>query len=121
MGRKKQPTFRIVVTESRNSRSGEVIEAVGFYCPYIKEQPLTLDLNKVDEWRKKGAIPTDAVLRLIRKLQKEAAAAPASSGKKVKDEKPPVETEPRTLPVETELRTLPVEPSVEPADTESAS
>jgi small subunit ribosomal protein S16 len=102
MGRKKQPTFRIVVTESRNARNGEVIEAVGNYCPYIKDQPLTIDMDRIDEWRKKGAIPSDAVMRLLRKVQKAAKAAPATSVKKMKAEKPAEETAPIPVPAEPE-------------------
>lgn len=67
IGRKKQPTFRIVVTESRNPRSGKIIENVGFYCPYLKDKPLELDLDRIDAWTGKGAIVTDAVMKLVRR------------------------------------------------------
>ena len=130
VGRKKQPSFRIVVTESRNARNGEVIEAVGNYTPYIKDQPLTIDMNKVDEWRKKGAIPTDAALRLIRKVQKASQTAPATAAKKVKAEKPvvaavaePIPSEPVLEPISSEpvAELVSSEPVSEPTDTQSAS
>jgi small subunit ribosomal protein S16 len=115
IGRKKQPTYRIVVTESRNPRNGEVIEAVGNYCPYIVSQPITLDLEKVEAWRKKGAIMTDAVTRLVRQQQKAATAAPAAPEKKAKTSKAtPVVEAPKieAAPVVVETATVP-EPVVE--------
>jgi small subunit ribosomal protein S16 len=85
IGRKKQPTFRIVVTESRNPRGGEVIEVVGNYTPYKKDKPLIIDFERVDKWRSTGAIPTEAVLRLLR--QARGGPKPAVE-KKAKAEKP---------------------------------
>jgi len=67
IGRKKQPTFRIVITESQNARSGKVIENVGRYTPYLKNKPLDLELDRVEYWVGKGAIVTDAVKKLIRR------------------------------------------------------
>lgn len=85
IGRKKQPTFRIVVTESRNSRGGNIIESVGNYTPYRKDKPLTVDLDRVEFWRSKGAIPTEAVIRLVRQARKSPEAGlPVEKKKKAK-------------------------------------
>lgn len=80
IGRKKQPSYRVVVTESRNSRSGEIIECVGNYCPYVKGKTLNLNLERIAEWRNKGAIPSESVLRLI-KIAKRSGTCPESERK----------------------------------------
>jgi small subunit ribosomal protein S16 len=87
IGRKKQPTFRIVVTESRNSRGGNIIESVGSYTPYRKDKPLVVDFDRIDHWRSKGAIPTEAVIRLIRQARKgPQTGLPAGKKKQAKPE-----------------------------------
>ena len=93
-GRKKQPSFRIVVTESRNPRNGESIESVGYYIPYLKDKPLKVDLERVDAWLKKGAVPSEAVKRLLRIVRSGSSNAPVKvKVKPVKDEADPVPPE----------------------------
>jgi len=70
IGKKKQPTYRIVVAESRSSRDGSVIDTVGYYSPYLKDKPLRLDMERFEEWRSKGAIPTESVKRLVRGIRR---------------------------------------------------
>ena len=65
-GRKKQPSYRIVVMESRNARGGKVIDNIGHYTPYLKDKPLVIDFEKVDLWKGKGAIPSESVAKLLR-------------------------------------------------------
>jgi ribosomal protein S16 len=100
LGRKKQPTYRIVVTESRNARSGKIIEAIGNYTPYKQDKPLVVDLDKIDFWRGKGAIPTDAVTKLIRRARN-TSSTPAVT-KTVKGKKPAAEAPVPEVKVETE-------------------
>ncbi len=78
IGRKKQPTYRIVVMESRNPRDGKVIETVGTYTPYRKDKPFAIKLDRVEEWRSKGAKPTEAVLTLLRRARRESAGPVAA-------------------------------------------
>src|SRR5690349_21417674 len=66
-GRKKQPTYRIVVADSRSPRDGKFIEVVGQYAPRSGEQALNLQNDRVNYWLDNGAQPTDTVRSLLRK------------------------------------------------------
>jgi small subunit ribosomal protein S16 len=70
VGRKKQPYYRVVVTDSRNSRSGAYLEAVGHYSSTTHPAELRLDLPRVDEWLAQGAEMSDTVRSLVNKARK---------------------------------------------------
>jgi small subunit ribosomal protein S16 len=65
------PKYRITVADSKRCLKGKFIEIVGHYNPNPggKDQKLTLDLEKVQGWIKKGAQPTDRVKTLIKMAQ----------------------------------------------------
>jgi small subunit ribosomal protein S16 len=69
-GRKKQPSYRIVVAESTAPREGAYLDAVGTYNPLTKPAELRIDLPKVDEWVARGAEMTDTVRSLVNKARK---------------------------------------------------
>ena len=71
MGAKKQPSYRVVVADSRYPRDGRFIEAIGFYDPTVEPPVIRIDQEKAQQWIKNGAQPTDTVRALIKK----AAAA----------------------------------------------
>jgi len=124
IGRKKQPTYRIVVTESRNPRGGKVIESVGYYSPYNKDKSLVIDTERIQTWSDKGAITTDAVKKLIRRARRIAEGiepAEAPKKEKVKPAEPEVAEVAETPPVEEPAQT-PAEETVDEAveTTESA-
>src|SRR5690348_12195349 len=67
-GAKKRPYYRIVVTDSRNSRDGRFIEKVGTYNPLLaKDSPdrVKLDADRISHWLSVGAQPSDRVLRFL--------------------------------------------------------
>ena len=66
-GAKKRPYYHIVVADSRSPRDGRFIEKVGTYNPLLpKDQPrVTLKAERIAEWLKKGAQPTDRVARFL--------------------------------------------------------
>jgi small subunit ribosomal protein S16 len=66
-GRKKLPTYRIVVADSQSPRDGKFIEVVGQYAPRSGELALNLDAARVNYWLDNGAQPTDTVRSLLRK------------------------------------------------------
>ena len=70
MGRKKQPHFRVVVTDSRSPRDGRFVETLGYYKPLSDPARLVLDLTRVDYWLEEGASPSDTVRSLITKARK---------------------------------------------------
>ena len=66
-GRKKQPTYRIVIADSQSPRDGKFIEVVGQYAPRQGELALNLKSDRVNYWLDNGAQPTDTVRSLLRK------------------------------------------------------
>ena len=66
-GRKKQPTYRVVVADSRSPRDGKFIEILGQYAPRTGEQALNLKSERVNYWLDNGAQLTDTVRSLLRK------------------------------------------------------
>jgi len=83
MGRKHRPFFRICVIDKQKARDGRHIEEVGTYDPMVKDksQRVKLDLERVDYWMSVGALPSDRVATLIKKIKTNrfgtAAPAPA--------------------------------------------
>jgi small subunit ribosomal protein S16 len=66
MGKKKQPTYRVVVADSRAPRDGRFIETIGFYDPRTEPPTVQIKEDRVLHWLSQGAQPTDAVARLLR-------------------------------------------------------
>lgn len=66
MGAKKKPFYRIVVADSRCPRDGKFIEEIGYYNPLVEEKTVKVDSEKVQQWLKNGAKPTDTVDRLFK-------------------------------------------------------
>ena len=76
-GKKKTPSYRIVVADSRYPRDGRFIEQVGFYDPMTEPATIKVDHDKVDNWIAtgeraaywlgNGAQPTETVKSLINK------------------------------------------------------
>ena len=65
-GKKKKPFYRIVVTDIRTKRDGAPIDELGTYDPISKA--LKLDKVKAESWIKKGALPTETVISLLKKV-----------------------------------------------------
>jgi small subunit ribosomal protein S16 len=65
MGKKKQPTYRVVIADGRSPRDGRYIEIVGQYRPREEPSHFAVDDEKVLGWLRQGAQPTDQVHRLL--------------------------------------------------------
>jgi small subunit ribosomal protein S16 len=65
MGAKKQPSYRIVVAESRSPRDGRFIETIGIYNPKTEPMTLRVDAERARHWLDRGAQPTDTVRSLL--------------------------------------------------------
>lgn len=66
MGKKKQPTYRVVAADSRSPRDGRFIEIVGTYQPRLEPSGVKIDNEKAVKWLRNGAQPTDTVARLLK-------------------------------------------------------
>ena len=69
-GKKKAPFYHIVVADSKSPRDGKIIEKIGTYNPMTEPSTIVLDMEKVSQWIKNGAKPTDTVTALIEKASK---------------------------------------------------
>jgi small subunit ribosomal protein S16 len=92
-GAKKRPFYSIVVADSHSPRDGRFIEKVGTYNPILKaDDPnrVVLKLERIQDWMKKGAQPTDRVARFLDQagiMKREARSNPnkAQPGKKMQE------------------------------------
>ena len=67
IGKKNQPSYRVVVAEKRSKRDGQYVEQVGFYNP-LGEKDIRFETDKYQAWIEKGAQPTDTVASLYKKF-----------------------------------------------------
>lgn len=65
VGKKKQPTYRIVAADSRSPRDGRYLEIVGTYDPRREPSAITVDNDKALAWLRQGALPTERVQKLL--------------------------------------------------------
>ncbi len=65
VGKKKQPTYRIVAADSRSPRDGRQIEIIGTYQPRLEPSGILLDGDKALKWLRNGAKPTETVQKLL--------------------------------------------------------
>jgi small subunit ribosomal protein S16 len=89
VGSKKNPIWRVVVTDQRSPRDGRFIESVGHYNPQTDPSTIVLDQPRLDHWLSRGAVPTNTVKKLMRATPAEAAPAPAA----VAEPEPPAAVE----------------------------
>lgn len=68
MGAKKRPTYRIVAADSRTKRDGQYIELVGTYNPVTDPAQIDVKEEIALKWLSQGAIPTDTVKSIFRKV-----------------------------------------------------
>jgi small subunit ribosomal protein S16 len=65
VGKKKQPTYRVVVADSRSPRDGRFIEILGQYAPRSEPSAVSIDGDRALAWIEKGAQPTEQVGKLL--------------------------------------------------------
>jgi len=65
VGKKKQPTYRVVVADERSPRDGRIIETIGHYGPRADPSVVDIDADLALEWLRKGAQPSEAVQKLL--------------------------------------------------------
>ncbi len=65
VGKKKQPSYRVVVADERSPRDGRYIEIIGHYQPRQEPSGFDIQEDKVLDWLGKGAQPSEQVHRLL--------------------------------------------------------
>ena len=77
VGAKNQPSYRIVVADSRAARDGAFVDYLGHYNPRTEPPTVVIDEEKARKWLSVGAKPSDAVQRIIDKMAEPAEAPEA--------------------------------------------
>lgn len=67
MGAKKNPFYRVVVSDSRSPRDGRFIDEIGTYNPTKDPAIIEIDAEKALKWIETGAQPSDTVKSLFKK------------------------------------------------------
>ncbi len=107
VGAKKQPYYRVVVTDARSPRDGKFIETIGNYNPRTEPPTMVIDLERARYWLSVGAQPTDAVRRILDKLMAAEATEARPSVAEL------VAKEPAAAPPEPEAEAVEAEPEGE--------
>jgi len=92
VGKKKQPSYRVVVSDSRSPRDGRFIEVLGQYAPRADPSLVQIDSDRALHWVRVGAQPTEQVGKLLEisgvwAAYKEAVGKDAASKPKAKTPK----------------------------------
>ncbi len=66
-GKKRQPSYRVVVAESSSKRDGRFVEQIGYYNPMVDPIVYKVEEGRALHWLSVGAQPSDAVRRLLEK------------------------------------------------------
>lgn len=74
MGSNKKPFFRIVAIDARGKQEGRYLEMLGWYDPKLKGTNYEIKAERVAYWKSQGAILSDTVSSLMRKLKRASAA-----------------------------------------------
>jgi small subunit ribosomal protein S16 len=126
MGAKKRPFYRLVVADSRSPRDGRFIELLGFYDPLPNPARVQIDADKVREWMRKGARPSDAARALLveqgilAKVPRAFKPAPEPTTAAAASETPGAPEEVDAVPAEDAGRPV-TEPTAAPEVTEEQS
>ena len=67
-GARHQPSYRVVVADSRAARDGAFVDYLGHYNPRTEPPTVVIDEDKALKWIRQGAQPSDAVRQLLNTL-----------------------------------------------------
>jgi small subunit ribosomal protein S16 len=65
VGKRKQPSYRVVVADARSPRDGRIIEALGHYAPRREPSEISIDTDRAVYWLQQGAQPSNQVRKLL--------------------------------------------------------
>ena len=122
VGAKKQPSYRVVVADSRSPRDGRLVEVIGFYNPRTDPPTVKFEEERALYWLSRGAQPTEAVAGFFKSRGTLDRFARLKQGEDLEDllqeaaeadQAPVPETPPPTEEEEEEAEDSEQEPSVE--------
>ncbi len=65
VGKRKQPSYRVVVADARSARGGRIIESIGHYHPRREPSEVAIDTQRAVYWLEQGAQPSGPVRKLL--------------------------------------------------------
>ena len=115
VGKKKQPSYRLVVADSRAPRDGAFIKIIGHYNPRTQPATLVVKEEEAVDWLRRGAQPSETAAKLLTRIgvMERAGRAPVVWDRKtpVKPKRPEEEA-----PAEAAAAEAPAEPKAAPED-----
>jgi small subunit ribosomal protein S16 len=115
VGKKKQPTYRVVVADARSPRDGRFLEILGQYAPRQEPSVVTINGERALHWLNAGAQPTESAAKLLQIAGVWDAYKDANG--KVAASKPKVKTKAKTVKETPVVAEAPAPAAVEtPAD-----
>lgn len=80
-GANNDPCFRIVATDERSPRDGKYLELLGWYDPKKAQNNFQLKLDRIEAWRKNGALISKTVQTLVNKAKRGLTSSTAKRRK----------------------------------------
>lgn len=127
VGKKHQPSYRLIVLDKRKDPWGDYLELLGFYNPMVKPKVVQFKAERIKHWLSQGAQPTDTVWNLLvdqelvegPKRKKHAASKKAAAPEPKPEDK--TETQPASASAETApaVENPPETPGIEPPPAEN--
>ena len=111
IGRKNQPAYKLVVSNTRDKRNGKYVDILGHFNPFDSQNKFSYDKEKYEKWVKNGALVTEAVKKLLenkyefvkydpKKIKEEKENAKKEAEESTKEVKTGPETEESKLEIE---------------------
>lgn len=94
-GKKNAPSYKIVVANTKDKRSGRFLDVLGHYNPSCQPELFKMDKKKYEEWKKKGALCTKAVENLAVGTYTYIKYVPKTKKKGEEKEEPEKASEPK--------------------------
>ena len=84
VGKRKQPSFRLVVADSHAPRDGAFIKIIGHYNPRTDPTTLVVKEDEAEEWLRRGAQPSETAAKLLTRIgvMERAGRAPVTWDRK---------------------------------------
>ena len=115
VGKKKQPSYRLVVADSRAPRDGAFVKIIGHYNPRTQPATLVVKEEEAVEWLRRGAQPSETAAKLLTRIgvMERAGRAPV-----VWDRKTPIKPKRarEEAPAEAAVAEAPAEPEAAPEE-----
>lgn len=79
VGKRQHASYRVVVADKPDKRDGAFLEILGSYDPHTDPPSVTIDEAKTRAWLNKGAQPSEAAAKILKRAGIVHGAAPAAA------------------------------------------